>query len=183
MWLICFSRIIPSFIIAYVWPCYWLLNSLEQFIESLSKECCSSIHVSAPSHICWCLLQSSLYSPACHNPSLVSGFISFQTCNVYFPEKICFFRVVDGLYKNIFLIQMSSSEGHVKGRRYWAPAERFSLLMDLRTACWQCGEWPWPSSAPPKAPVKSQTLPRIHTVKDFWMSTGPIPCPSKAGPV
>lgn len=45
--------------------------------------------------------------------------------------------------------------------------------MDLRAAVGSVVNGPLQSSAPPKAPVESQTLPSIRTVKDFWMSTGP----------
>lgn len=82
----------------------------------------------------------------------------------------------DVLYKDSFLIQMSS-EGHVK--------DRFGISLLLRgpLCSWTSGlhvgsvvKGPSQPSSPPKAPAESQTIPRIHTVKDFWMSTSPVPC-------
>lgn len=104
---------------------------------------------------------------ACYNPtykhlSLVSMFISFQTCEVYFPEKVSLFLLMRWASQGQLLDPNRVFWGACKRQAwYWSPAERFFLLLpqDCMLAVWM-GLYSLP---PHKIPCESQTLPRIYT--------------------
>lgn len=121
--------------------------------------------------ICWCLLQSSL-SQSClgfcvyfipNIQSILSRKDQFlYGCGMGFTRTVSWPRCLLNVKADLVLVSC------------W---EILSAHEPQDCMLASVANGPLQSSSPPNAPAESQTIPRIHTVKYFWKSTGPVSYP------